>query len=111
MKTIPLRLVLLLALAGPVVRAADQAPAPEAPTEAKALAAGYALAFQKLYQARTITLVVRRDGKSLTLKDVRKVEACEGVLLVSLGGMGENFSLNPRDVLFLTDSPRQPPES
>lgn len=109
MKNPRLILLLSLALLIPSSRALAEAPLIDAQPEVKALAQGYALAFQKLYQSNTINLVVRREGKAFILKDVRKVEAAEGVLIVSLGALNDKFVINPRDVLYLTDSARLPP--
>lgn len=109
MKSISLILCLALAIALPSSRAAEPASTFDTFVEVKALAEGYALAFQKLYQSNTITLVLKRDGKTLTLKDVRKVEAAEGVLIVSIGSLNDKYVFNPRDVLYLTDSSRVPP--
>jgi len=109
MKSITLTLLLTFAVVLPASRAASQDPTLDTLVEVKALAEGYALAFQKLYQSNTITLVVRRDGKTFTLRDVRKVEAAEGVLIVSIGSLNDKYVFNPRDVLYLTDSSRVPP--
>lgn len=76
--------------------------------ELEALASGYAAAFQRLYQSHTLTVVMKRDGRTIVLKDVRKLEAVAGVLVVSVGSSGDKFIVNPRDIVFVTDAARYP---
>lgn len=107
MKTIAL-IALVLATAAPVARSA-QPPPPDSATELVALAQGYVQAFERLYQSRTISLSYERNGRTYTLRDVRKIEALGGVLVVTTGSGSEKYLLNPRDVVVVTDSARLPP--
>lgn len=88
--------------------AAAPAQSSESAVELQALAEGYATAFPRLYQTNTLTLVMKRDGRTIVLKDVRKLEAVGGVLVVSVGSTNDKFIINPRDIVFLTDAARHP---
>jgi hypothetical protein len=96
----------LLALSCPLASA--QSNPSESAAELQALADGYAAAFQKLYQSHTLTLVLKRDGRTVVFKDVRRVEVVGCVLVVTVSSSGDKFILNPRDVVFLTDAERYP---
>lgn len=74
-------------------------PPSELAAETQALAEGYAAAFPQLYQASRLTIV---------LKDVRKLEACGGVLIVQVGNPADKFIINPRDIVFVTDATKYP---
>jgi hypothetical protein len=100
--------ILVLALLA-INTAALSAPPPSEPAaETQALAEGYAAAFPQLYQANRLTLVLKRDGHTIVLKDVRKLEAFGGVLLVFVGSPADRFIINPRDIVFVTDAAKYP---
>jgi hypothetical protein len=107
MKLPSLRLVLALFAINTAALSAP--PLSEPVAETQALAEGYAAAFPQLYQANRLTLVLKRDGHTVVLKDVRKLEAFGGVLLVSVGSPADRFIINPRDIVFVTDAAKYPP--
>lgn len=102
-------LLLALAMLTISTAAVSAQPLPEAIPETVALAEGYAAAFPQLYQANRLTIVLRRDGHTIVLKDVRKLEAVGGVLLVLVGNPADKFIVNPRDIVFVTDATKVPP--
>ncbi len=83
-------------------------PPSELAAETQALAEGYAAAFPQLYQASRLTIVLKREGHTIVLKDVRKLEACGGVLIVQVGNPADKFIINPRDIVFVTDATKYP---
>lgn len=105
MRLLPRLLVGAMLTISPVAAPAQPS---ESAVELQALAEGYAAAFPRLYQANTLTLVMKRDGRTIVLKDVRKLEAVSGVLIVSVGSTNDKFVINPRDIVFLTDATRHP---
>lgn len=105
MKLLPPLLVAAVLTVSPVAAPAQSS---ESAVELQALAEGYAAAFPRLYQTNTLTLVMKRDGRTIVLKDVRKLEAVAGVLVVSVGSSNDKFIINPRDIVFVTDATRYP---
>lgn len=76
-------------------------------SEATELAQGYAKS-SELMSRRPVTLVFRKDNATYTLEDVRSVRAFGGVIAVEVG-QGLLYSINARDVVFLTEgSPLKP---
>lgn len=78
-------------------------------SEATELAQGYARS-SEFMSRRPVTLVFRKDNVSYTLEDVRSVRAFGGVILVEVG-QGLLYSINARDVVFLTDGSSLKPQA
>ena len=105
MKTTALLLIALACLS-PLTAFAQSTPAPKAAVEvsdARSLASGFAQAFASLEKRGAVTIVTRRDGKLYFFLDVRKVEAVDGVLLLTASDNKDRFIINPHDVQFITD--------
>ena len=89
------------------LNAADQSPTVNLSTKDpnQELASGFAAAFGAIRNV-PIHLAMIRDGKSVVLADVRKVTAIGAVLVIE-NGKGQIYIINPRDVLWVSDSPAE----
>ena len=99
--------ILLIALAALSPLSGHAQPAPVQPSvqvsDSRSLASGFAQAFASLEKRGPVTIVTRRDGKLYFFLDVRKVEAVDGVLLITASDNKDRFIINPRDVQLITD--------
>lgn len=104
-KIIPLVLAVFIS-ALPLV-AAESAPTVNVLTKDanQELASGFAVAFATIRNV-PVHLALNREGKPAVLTDVRKVTAVGAVLVIE-NGKGQIYVINPRDVVWLSDSPAE----
>lgn len=99
--------VLVLCFAMLPLNAADSSPTVNLTTKDpnQELATGFAAAFSAIRNV-PVHLAMNRDGKPTVLADVRKVTAVGAVLVIE-NGKGQIYVINPRDVVWVSDSPAE----
>lgn len=75
--------------------------------EGRELAAGFVAAFRGIKNVPT-HVVLQREGKTIVLPDIRSVTAVNSVLVLE-NGKGQSYVVNPRDVMWFTDTPVEKP--